>query len=203
MTQAIRRSISYTQGVGRSRNGHKITYYGHIPPRCITVCESCGQSHEEGKNHLYDYPLEVDDDLMCQICLQPLVDPFDTPCGHTFCYNCILSHLDRNPTCPTDRHPISEETIKQSSLLVRKILDKLRVVCPNTAYCDATMPRSSLERHLKTSCQGTYVRCPRGKRGCHHVGPRNQLEEHLWTCLYGEDCHKNCKSESICYLHFT
>ncbi len=28
---------------------------------------------------------EVDEDLMCQICLQPFVSPLDTPCGHTFC----------------------------------------------------------------------------------------------------------------------
>ena len=28
---------------------------------------------------------EVDEDLMCQICLQPFVSPMDTPCGHTFC----------------------------------------------------------------------------------------------------------------------
>ena len=28
---------------------------------------------------------QVDEDLMCQICLQPFVSPTDTPCSHTFC----------------------------------------------------------------------------------------------------------------------
>ena len=189
--------MSYTQGIGRSTS-FKLTLpgiYGSIIPRSITVCESCGQSHEQGKNHLFDYPLEVDDDLMCQVCLQPLVEPVDTACGHTFCYNCITSHLRRNPSCPCDRRPLHERDIKSSSLLVRRILDKLRVVCPNTAYCDATMPRSSLERHLRLNCPGTYVHCPREREGCQHVGPRSQLEEHLWTCMYGED--KDPKSKWI------
>ena len=34
------------------------------------------------------YPVllfQVDEDLMCQICLQPFVSPTETPCSHTFC----------------------------------------------------------------------------------------------------------------------
>ena len=34
---------------------------------------------------MYDYEEDVDEDLMCQICLQPFVNPTDTPCSHTFC----------------------------------------------------------------------------------------------------------------------
>ena len=199
MTQVIRRSLSYTQGVGRSTS-FKLTLpgmYGSIP-RCITVCESCGQSHDQrSKNHLYDYPVEVDDYLQCQICLQPLVDPVDTPCGHTFCYFCMLNHLRRTPSCPCDRQPLCEKDIRSSCLIVRNTLDKLTVVCPNTAYCDETMPRSSLERHLRLSCPGTYVQCPREEEGCNHVGARIQLEEHLWTCSYGQDKDLRCKSIQV------
>ena len=32
-----------------------------------------------------DIDVQVDEDLMCQICLQPFVSPTDTPCSHTFC----------------------------------------------------------------------------------------------------------------------
>ena len=197
MNNRIRRSLSYTQGVGHSvTNRLKMEIprtYGSFFPPCIVVCDSCGQCHEQGKNHLYDYSVEVDDDLMCQICLQPLVDPVDTPCGHTFCYNCIHSHLRRNVTCPTDRQPICARDVKQSSLLVRKILDKLIIMCPNTAYCDLSMYRCSLEEHLKNCCPGTYVHCPRQTRGCAYIGPRSQLEEHLWSCNFGQDC--NTRSE--------
>ena len=188
----MRRSMSYSQGIGVGRlNGYQLSLRTAIRPS-IAVCEHCGQSHEKSRNHLYDYPIEVDDDLICQICLQPLVDPVDTPCSHTFCYNCVASHLVRNQTCPTDRQPLCPRDIKQSSLLVRKILDKLRVVCPNTAYCDATMPRSSLEKHLRVNCPGSYIRCPRHSHGCQHLGPRIQLEEHIWNCNHGQDiCRKS------------
>lgn len=202
MTGRIRRSLSYTQGVGystlsKSARDSPRTYGSLYPPQCIVVCESCGQVHDRGKNHLYDYSVEVDDDLMCRICRQPLVDPVDAPCGHTFCYSCALGHLSRSSDCPVDRQPICERDVKQSSLLVRKILDKLKIMCPNTAYCDLSMPRSSLETHLKGNCPGTYVHCPRERRGCPFIGPRCQLDEHLWGCGFGEDCNVRSKSTRV------
>lgn len=208
----ISRSFSYTQGIHSvapiSRmtalhNGGTVYRHGAAAARrrraLIVVCDSCGQSHETGRNHLYDYPEEVDEALLCQVCLQPLVDPVDvSPCSHTFCHRCIMDHLTRCSSagaclCPTDRQPIAHANIHQSNLLVRGILDKLKVVCPNTAYCDMTMNRCTLERHLKTVCPGTYVHCPRSHRGCTYMGPRCQLEEHLWGCIFGEDCNIRSK----------
>lgn len=77
--------------------------------------------------------------------------------------------------------------IRQSSLLVRKLLDKLSVVCPNSGYCDQTMQRSVLEQHLNTYCPGTYVECPHKQKGCEYNEPRYNLEDHLWTCGYASD----------------
>lgn len=207
MSESLRRAVSqhYHQQHQRLRQ-HSRNSVGRSSSfkmrRTIIVCDCCGQSHERGGNHLYDYPIEIDDDLMCQICLQPLVDPVDTPCGHTFCYTCIRNQIRRNRVCPTDRQPLAEQDIRQASILVRKILDKLTVVCPNTAYCDATMPRSSLERHLKHMCSGTYVHCPRDALGCQFVGPRNQLTDHLWSCTYGSDIDPLSKSNSYCNVPF-
>uniref|UniRef100_A0A8C0EG50 RING-type domain-containing protein n=1 Tax=Bubo bubo TaxID=30461 RepID=A0A8C0EG50_BUBBB len=39
------------------------------------------------------YTEEVDDDLICHICLQPLLQPLDTLCGHTFCTACLTNFL--------------------------------------------------------------------------------------------------------------
>jgi C-terminal processing protease CtpA/Prc len=75
--------------------------------------------------------------------------------------------------------------------LVRNILDKLTVVCPNNAYCDQLMPRHTLEVHLKYQCSGTYIPCPREENGCDYMGPRCQLEEHLWSCSHGSDLDPN------------
>ena len=156
-------------------------------PSNYHVCVVCGQTHEDGSNHLFDYPDEVEEELQCKVCHQPLVDPYDTPCCHTFCKICISKHLRQESRCPIDNSIVTTETIRQSSLLVRKILDKLQVVCPNNGYCDLIMQRSVLEQHLAVQCPGSYVECPQKDRGCEYNGPRFNLEDHLWTCGYASD----------------
>ena len=160
---------------------------GSSPVPSYSICDSCGQSHNFDKNHVYDYPDEIDDELLCQICCQPLVDPVDTPCSHTFCYTCLRDHLKQKKSCPIDSSPVRNRDVRPASILVRRLLDKLTVVCPNNAYCDDTMQRCALEVHLKYQCGGSYVSCPRMPMGCEYRGPRCELEEHLWMCPYGED----------------
>ncbi|RXN34664.1 ligand of Numb X 2 [Labeo rohita] len=91
------------------------------------LCSECGQIHRAWENHLYNYRLEVDDDLVCHICLQPLVQPLDTPCGHTFCARCLRSFLQERDFCPLDRAHLQLQVCRRSSILVHKLLDKLSV----------------------------------------------------------------------------
>ena len=63
---------------------------------------------------------DPDEDLMCQICLQPFVQPIDTPCGHTFCHVCIHNYLKVNPMCPLDRKPLNEMTCSPSNLVLKR-----------------------------------------------------------------------------------
>ena len=156
-------------------------------PNNYSVCQCCGQTHEVGLNHVYDYPDEVEEELQCRICLQPLVDAVDTPCCHTFCKICLSNHLKQSQSCPMDRKTVRLKDVRPSSLLVQKLLDKLHVVCPNNAYCDKIMHRSLLEQHLKMQCPGMYVECPRKSIGCDNYGPRCNLEEHLWSCGFAPD----------------
>uniref|UniRef100_A0A9J7X954 Ligand of numb-protein X 2a n=1 Tax=Cyprinus carpio carpio TaxID=630221 RepID=A0A9J7X954_CYPCA len=120
------------------------------------LCSECGQIHRAWENHLYNYRLEVDDDLVCHICLQPLVQPLDTPCGHTFCARCLRSFLQERDFCPLDRAHLQLQVCRRSSILVHKLLDKLSVTCPLTASCSLSMPRCDLEAHLKHRCPGTH-----------------------------------------------
>ncbi|KAL5479626.1 hypothetical protein EMCRGX_G023174 [Ephydatia muelleri] len=157
----------------------------------IVVCDVCGQGHEPGKNHLYDYPDNVDETLLCSLCVQALANPVDSPCGHTFCGTCLAEYLrTRRALCPIDGKTLREKDVKPSSVLVCRLLDRLNVVCPNNAYCDQVMARSELEAHLRLHCAGAYTSCPREEAGCSYVGPRSQLEEHLWNCTYGSDVDK-------------
>uniref|UniRef100_A0A6I8PNG4 Ligand of Numb protein X 2 n=1 Tax=Ornithorhynchus anatinus TaxID=9258 RepID=A0A6I8PNG4_ORNAN len=122
------------------------------------LCFECGQQHWTRENHLYNYQNEVDDDLVCHICLQPLLQPLDTPCGHTFCSKCIRNFLQEKDFCPLDRKRLHFKLCKKSSILVHKLLDKLPILCPFSAVCQDVMQRCDLEAHLKNRCPGASHR---------------------------------------------
>ena len=113
------------------------------------LCFECGQQHWTRENHLYNYQNDVDDDLVCHICLQPLLQPLDTPCGHTFCCKCLRNFLQEKDFCPLDRKRLHFKLCKKSSILVHKLLDKLVVSCPFSSVCQDVMQRCDLEAHLK------------------------------------------------------
>lgn len=112
------------------------------------ICKECGQQHEGQDNHLYEYQDEVDDELVCHICLQPLLRPMDTPCGHTYCFHCLSNFLKEQDFCPVDRQRLQLHQCRPSSLLVRNLLDKLSVVCPQCEEDQQQMQRCELQPHL-------------------------------------------------------
>ncbi|XP_017284320.1 E3 ubiquitin-protein ligase LNX isoform X1 [Kryptolebias marmoratus] len=118
------------------------------------LCASCGHRHKLEENHDYVYQDEVDDDLVCHICLQPLIKPLDTPCGHTYCQECLTSFLLESDFCPVCRMPLMLQNCRRPSLLVHKLLDKLIVACPFTDYCTEILPRGEVEDHIRTRCKG-------------------------------------------------
>ncbi|KAL8181183.1 UNVERIFIED_CONTAM: hypothetical protein K2H54_049185, partial [Gekko kuhli] len=118
------------------------------------LCHVCGQSHLSPDNHLYNFQDEVDDELVCHICLQPLLQPMDTPCGHTYCFKCLENFMQEYSFCPMDRKKLSFQHCRKSSLLVRNLLDKLTVLCPFQEDCTQTMQRCELEAHLQNRCPG-------------------------------------------------
>uniref|UniRef100_A0A803SL57 Ligand of numb-protein X 2 n=1 Tax=Anolis carolinensis TaxID=28377 RepID=A0A803SL57_ANOCA len=123
-------------------------------PKARELCHECGQVHLLPDNHLYNFQDEVDDDLTCHICLQPLLQPMDTPCGHTYCFKCLENFMQEYSFCPMDRKKLSFQHCRRSSLLVRNLLDKLMVLCPFQDDCKETMQRCELEAHLHNRCPG-------------------------------------------------
>ncbi|XP_077333613.1 E3 ubiquitin-protein ligase LNX isoform X2 [Lithobates pipiens] len=119
-----------------------------------SLCTGCGQQHSTEENHFYTYTEEVDDDLTCHICLHALVEPLDTPCGHTFCTLCLTNFLIHENFCPMDRKHVMLQSCKKSTVLVRNLLDKLLVVCPFKEYCNDVLQRCDLEDHFLNRCKG-------------------------------------------------
>ncbi|XP_023614034.1 E3 ubiquitin-protein ligase LNX isoform X2 [Myotis lucifugus] len=136
------------------------------------LCVVCGQAHSPEENHFYTYTEDVDDDLICHICLQALLDPLDTPCGHTYCTVCLTNFLVSKDFCPLDRQPLVLQHCKKSSILVHKLLNKLTVTCPFAEHCAEVLQRCDLEHHFQTSCKGashyglTKDRKRRSQDGC-------------------------------------
>uniref|UniRef100_A0A670Y5T0 Ligand of numb-protein X 1 n=1 Tax=Pseudonaja textilis TaxID=8673 RepID=A0A670Y5T0_PSETE len=118
------------------------------------ICLACGQRHLPEENHIYTYTEEVDDDLICHICLQPLLQPLDTPCGHTYCTVCLTDFLVEKDFCPMDRKALALQRCRKSSILVNKLLDKLMVNCPFTEHCSEIVQRCNLEHHFQNGCKG-------------------------------------------------
>ncbi|CAL8109234.1 unnamed protein product [Calicophoron daubneyi] len=168
-------ALSSSASSSRSAGG------GGCPP---VYCLVCGQSHDPSSAHRYNYTQAVDADLCCTLCHQPLVDPLDTKCGHTYCTPCLKSHLAVQALCPVDRQIINYLECQQASNIVKRLLDKLLVSCPNSQYCDIVVFRSNLEEHLKDWCPGTVVSCENAVRGCTFEGPRALYRHHRWKCPY-------------------
>lgn len=52
----------------------------------------------------------------CVICYEPInvsANVCITPCGHEFCFNCMLKHLQQNNGCPCCRSTLIEEPVDE------------------------------------------------------------------------------------------
>lgn len=57
---------------------------------------------ERNSEHHISAP-SVDPRDKCALCLNPRTAPTITPCGHVFCYQCLMNWLRRFPQCPMCR----------------------------------------------------------------------------------------------------
>ncbi|KAL6975666.1 coatomer subunit alpha [Sarracenia purpurea var. burkii] len=71
-------------------------------------------------------PAELDKDLLCPICMEIIKDAFLTACGHSFCYMCIITHLQNKNDCPCCGHYLTNNQLYPNFLL-DKLLKKTSV----------------------------------------------------------------------------
>jgi hypothetical protein len=140
---------------------------------------------------------EIDEELKCVICKQPLQSPVSlSTCHHTFCKECIKTWLDRNHICPTCRHVTSHNHQQNSGLrrsfrtpsyvaintrIVLNQLDRLLVRC---LLCgEDQIQRCNYSNHEKC-CSKKVVLCPSADIKCSWKGTRDELTIHLNTCSF-------------------
>jgi hypothetical protein len=68
----------------------------------------------------------VEPEYECQICMDLLIEPVTTVCGHTFCKICLIRYLKTTLNCPMCRKPIlqSRESLSKNILLENLIKSK-------------------------------------------------------------------------------
>ncbi|CDH58156.1 predicted protein [Lichtheimia corymbifera JMRC:FSU:9682] len=67
-------------------------------------------------------------ELQCPICLQPITEATSTPCGHTFCRDCIQHWLKRNTPCPCCNFKLHRRLLYEAESIDRIVAEfgKLR-----------------------------------------------------------------------------
>ncbi|RAK70889.1 putative ATP-dependent protease (CrgA) [Aspergillus fijiensis CBS 313.89] len=70
----------------------------------------------------------IRNELDCQVCYSLILDPLTTPCGHTFCRDCVTMVMDHSDLCPVCRRKLNLSLTSRrepSNLRISTILETL------------------------------------------------------------------------------
>ena len=154
----------------------------------------------KGKEHLFvEETMKTLEALQCPVCLEIVLEPVQTSCGHLFCKRCVRG-VTRCLAC-------REQFTSVPDHFNNRRIRSLKVKCPFTAigckwvgdlgdvgdheaaqcrflhkpcpYCDfTTMQKEKLQEHLMT-CDNHTFRCP---NGCGAAPSCKNLNQHLEEC---------------------
>ena len=140
---------------------------------------------------------ETDLDYLCNICKQPLVEPFVTEsCGHLLCSNCLDQLLRMNKTeCPLCRKPDALKSADVFEYYQRKV-NSLLVRCQNHEEgCKWKGELRCLFDHLDPNKKECKIACI---LDCDTYIHKSEMKEHVKYY-----CHKRPTTCEFCGYHNT
>uniref|UniRef100_A0A3B4Z524 LON peptidase N-terminal domain and RING finger protein 1-like n=1 Tax=Stegastes partitus TaxID=144197 RepID=A0A3B4Z524_9TELE len=145
---------------------------------CV-VSSGSSKHKKQGSKTCRSVPKDLLDpnDLECSLCML-FYEPVTTPCGHTFCKNCLERCLDHTPQCPLCKQSL-KEYLACRKYMVTTILDTLIKQYLSQEYAERTKTHLEETRELSLTknvpifvCTMAYptVPCP-----LHVFEPRYRL----------------------------
>ena len=110
---------------------------------------------------------EVENELICPICLHVMTDPVALECGHLLCRGCARDH----------RQGTSSET---------------RDVCPTCKGAPSAAVTTAW--HTRMKIKGQRVKCLGHVNGCEHIASLQHIQEHEHDCPFISQPCPSCRT---------
>lgn len=115
----------------------------------------------------------------CNICMEIIVEPVPTKCGHYFCYTCISQSLEHSNACPVCRTTIDDNFNLQVDKKLAKAIEKADPV-------EFKRKKNELKKTNSLECQSHVVRFKYGNTHRKVTKPAKckltgYLKKHKWS----------------------
>ncbi|KAL2872472.1 putative ATP-dependent protease (CrgA) [Aspergillus lucknowensis] len=119
------------------------------------AAEICYEPPIHVRNDLYNRAFEVlktslRHELDCQVCYSLILDPLTTPCGHTFCRDCVAMALNHSNLCPICRRKLNMSSSIRSERINKRLSDLIQFLSAE----EVASRRANLDSDIDASTEG-------------------------------------------------
>ncbi|XP_071024640.1 LON peptidase N-terminal domain and RING finger protein 1 isoform X2 [Oncorhynchus clarkii lewisi] len=115
----LKRKLSASEG-----GPHVVYSHGSKHKKQGGACGVSSQGASARAHRVVPRDLLDPNDLECSLCIRLFYEPVTTPCGHTFCKNCLERCLDHTPQCPLCKESL-KEYLAARKYTVTSVLDRV------------------------------------------------------------------------------